>query len=164
MILTPTRFARAIHLALLMLLLAGCGATQASGTAPASPTVGQAPAALVTRVDYRGISLTYDRALAAHVVPRYGPASEQMGTIVPEHIELDFDPDRTHMLPGRDTGIRVFWVGDLEQLDGVYRAGVAALEPMPRLPVYRTLRVNEAPPVLCERQGHTRHRRLHRAG
>ena len=137
------RVVRFVHLALLVLLLAACG-TPRSTSAPstASPTALQ-EAATIKRVDYRGVSLSYDSSLAEQVAPRYVPASEQLGAVVPEHIELDFDPDRTHLLPARDTGIRVFRVRDLQQIDGMYRAGVAALEPMPLIPGYRMLRVNE---------------------
>jgi hypothetical protein len=140
----PIKVATFVHMALLVLLLAACGAHGTAGTtSTATAPVGPTPTTSVERVEFRGISVTYDRALTAQVTPRYVPASEQMGTVVPEHIEVDFDPERTHLLPGLDTGIRVFRVRDLQEIDPMYRAGVAALEPMPLIPGSRMLRVNE---------------------
>jgi uncharacterized lipoprotein YbaY len=60
-----TRLVRSRHLALLVLLLAACGATQTTSPLPAaSSTAGEASVTAAQRVDYRGVSFTYDLAIA----------------------------------------------------------------------------------------------------
>ena len=140
------RYITLIHsLTLLALLsLAACSAPQNTTTAPAAgPTGAQAPTASSKRVEYSGISFTYDSTLAGSVAARHVPRGEHMGTPLPDYIEFDFDPDHTNAFPGRDTGIRVFRVRDLQQVNWMYKAAVAAHEPMPLINATRVLRVQD---------------------
>ncbi len=140
------RYITLIHsLALLALLsLAACAAQRGAATAPsAGPTGAQAPTASSKRVEYKGISFTYESTLAGNVAARHVPRGEHMGTPLPDYIEFDFDPDHANAFPGRDTGIRVFRVRDLQQVNWMYKAAVAAREPMPLLNASRVLRVQD---------------------
>ena len=141
----PTYMTRMHRLALLVLLsLAACGAPRATTTAPAAgPTGAQEAPASPEQVEFNGIAFAYDRALAQRVTPRHVPPGEHMGTQLPEYIEFDFDPDHTDAVPGQDTGIRVFRVRDLQKVNWMYKAAVAAHEPMPLLNGSRVLRVQD---------------------
>jgi hypothetical protein len=140
------RYISLIHsLALLAVLsLAACSAPRNTATAPAATSTGaQASTAPSKRVEFNGISFTYDSTLARNVTARHVPRGEHMGTPLPDYIEFDFDPDHTNAFPGRDTGIRVFRVRDLQQVNGMYKAAVAAHEPMPLINATRVLRVQD---------------------
>ena len=132
-------------LALLVLLsLAACSAPLTTTTAPAAgPTVAQPPAVSPEQVEFNGVSFAYDPALAQHVKPRHVPRGEHMGTLLPEYVAFDFDPAHTHPFPGRATGIRVFRVKDLQRVNWMYKAAVAAREPMPLINGTRVLRVQD---------------------
>ena len=140
----PERMRRIHILALLVLLsLAACGAPWATTAPAADPTVAQESTASPEQVEFNGISFTYDRALTQRVKPRHVPPGDHMGTRLPEYVEFDFDPDHTNAFPGRDTGIRVFRVRDLQQVNWMYKAAVAAHEPMPLMNATRVLRVQD---------------------
>lgn len=146
----------------LLVSLAGCSSSPTLGTASVSGTVPTSavmmslqpaqftlPKSVATtameRAEFDGISFRYDPSIAAKVEARRVPATEHMGAQLPSYVEFDFDPDHTDAFLGREPGIRVFRVEDLEQVNDLYKAGVAAREPMPLINTARTLRVQERP-------------------
>ena len=137
------RYIALLHVVLLALVLAACGGTSPAKTVPAHDPTTVHPTPALERAELSGISFWYDPQYVREVKARRVPPGEHMGTQLPAYIEFDFDPDSTDAFPGRDTGIRVFRVRDLEQLDPRYRAGVAAGEPMPLIHATRILRVQE---------------------
>lgn len=93
--------------------------------------------------EFNGVSFTYDRAVTEQVNARVVPPSQYLAFQLPAFIEFTFGD---HQIVERYSGvarIRVFRVHDLEQVDPMYKAAMAAHEPMPLINATRMLRVQE---------------------
>jgi len=129
---------------LLALALTACGNPGAGGAPSiAGQTVAQARTAPPARVEFNGIAFAYDPALAERVTPRLVSGEEYMGTRLPDYIRFDFDTNPRGGIVARQASIRVFRMRDLEQINLMYKAAVAAREPMPLINATRVLRVQD---------------------